>query len=202
MLIRLEFSLLPFLALLLPTSSLETPPPTTLSTQLYAHPLPLSSPQPLALLTYTPGPPPTSPKITQFKPPLPVGKSALHRDDLVRIGVLNATSGMLATTNTIVRLDALRPVLSVKFRVRMRGGEVWGVDWVASEDVGLVVEEEVKGKRKDKKGKVAEKDEEAGPEVEIVRDVEAPRPILNRPVVLTQGGKVKQEEPEKSLLQR
>ena len=110
---------------------------------------------------------------------------------------------MLATPNTVVRLDTFRPGLRGKFRIRLRGTEVWGVDWVAGEDAERVVKDEVRGKeKKDKSTKATEKAEEIGPEVEIVRDMEGPRPILNRPVVLTQEGKVKQEEPEKSLLQR
>ena len=66
------------------------------------------------------------------------------------------------------------------------------------EEGGRAVKEKVKGK----KGKAAEKEEETGPEVGILRAVEAPRSVLNRPMVLRQEGKIKQEEPEKSHLQR
>ena len=40
------------------------------------------------------------------------------------------------------------------------------------------------------------------PRVEVMYATQGPRPVLNRPVVLNEEGKVEVVEPEKSLLQR
>ena len=40
------------------------------------------------------------------------------------------------------------------------------------------------------------------PTFEIVRKSEAPRPVLNKPIVLSPEGKVKEEEVEKTFLQK
>ena len=40
------------------------------------------------------------------------------------------------------------------------------------------------------------------PTFEILRKSEAPRPVLNKPVVLSPEGKVKEEEVEKTFLQK
>ncbi|MCJ1306627.1 hypothetical protein MMC25_000270 [Agyrium rufum] len=131
-----------------------------------------------------------------------------------------------------VRLDVFRPELKGRFRVRMvdadaeasvappsssEGGEEvqqvpWSVEYSAADEGGFIaggggreVTDKNRKEEEAKKEAAAKKLKEMGgnvPDVEVVRDVLAPRPVLNRPIVLNPEGKVQADVPEKSLLQK
>ena len=78
-----------------------------------------------------------------------------------------------------------------------KSGEIWSVSFIAAENdfrnAGqgpIGVEGKTPGKTR------------RTPTFEIVKKSEAPRPVLNKPIVLSPEGKVKEEEVEKTFLQK
>ena len=192
--------ILPFTTSLLPA---DNNVPATHTATIHYQPLESPTPLPLAILTYKPSHPHTY-TVQSFTPPSisPSSSSSSYSfsvDDLIRIGTLNSTSNNLSSRTTLTALSSFEPSLHGVFYAYLdpANGDVWSVSYRASSAQPLAsIEASSPGDGAAGDGK------KRLPDLRILERAPAPRPVLNRPVVLSPDGKMEGEVVEKTFLQK
>ncbi|MCJ1448811.1 MAG: hypothetical protein MMC23_009330 [Stictis urceolatum] len=166
-----------------------------------------ATPIPLAILTSSPPAIDDSPSGTSQAPLLkkdlqpaysiksytPPKSTAKGITPLLRIGLLS--NKRLVGSTTLTSLEALSAPDAHLLKILLdNGGDIFGVSWHLHplSEAGEV--EEGKSRSNEK-----EKDK---PSLLVVGPAREPRPVLNKPVVLNEQGKIEEPEQPKTLLQK
>lgn len=178
---------------------------------IWSWPLSAASPQPLADITYDIDS--LSYSVARYSPP----KSEYSTEDLVRVGLYDIRTA--AWRGSVTSAASFDPRHQHKVHLHVDTfGNVYHVDFAAFATAHDPREEKRKAKKEARaaekakknaakarakpKSKGAEPQEHPQPIVEILRQSEGPSPHLNKPVVLNEEGKVDEQEPEKTFLQK
>ncbi|CAM1510411.1 Fc.00g007460.m01.CDS01 [Cosmosporella sp. VM-42] len=148
--------------------------------QIYIQPITstLDTPQPLAEIAYDPLSLASSSIISYEAPEIP------ERSSLARIGLYDSKSKSWIAGTTATSADTFSKGYSPNLILTV-------------DEKGEVLSVAVKGVRID-----AGQTRDFGPKAVVLVETKGKQPELNKPVVLSPGGKKVAEEPEKSLLQK
>lgn len=209
--------LTPSLSLLLPFASANIQ--THLKPQtIHYQPIttPPSPPLPLAILTFSPHPPYTA-NLTSYAPP---SSSTLSPKTLIRLST-SPSPDLHPSTTTLTTLSAFHlPPENAFFRIQLSpaDGTIHSVSLHARHASTLSTRlDNDANTNDDGEGTKTPKDTSSSaknaknahrnppspfPAVQIYTPPPSPQPLLNKPIVLNEDGRVQEPEPQKSLLQR